>query len=202
MKAYLDILKPNELIYPNTIAYDWKQDKVDRPQGHPYYQWLQTNQGEGIINIENKDIILKKNDGILITPFTPHYYEPNQYWTTNFMTICGYGITFFPNLIGERRFFHIINSKKLSKLIEDFTDLFDQSLEDSEVSIKTYHIFLTIRDKIQQQNLINTSSTPIYWEIKKYIDRNYMYKLSIGAISKEFHISNQYLIKIFSKLQH
>lgn len=71
MKAFLDILKPNQLIYPNTVGYDWNQVDVNRPQGHPYYHWLQTNQGEGVVNIDNKSIILAKNDGILITPFTP-----------------------------------------------------------------------------------------------------------------------------------
>ena len=32
-----------------SIGNDWTQDDVARPDGYPYFHWLQTEQGEGRI---------------------------------------------------------------------------------------------------------------------------------------------------------
>ncbi|MCI2959765.1 AraC family transcriptional regulator [Pediococcus pentosaceus] len=199
MKAFLDILKPNQLIYPNTVGYDWNQVDVNRPQGHPYYHWLQTNQGEGVVNIDNKSIILSKNDGILITPFTPHKYQSDQFWTTNFITICGYASIFFQKQLGEKKYFVLRESSCVDKDIYNLTNKLDSSCDDAQISLQTYKIFLDILHGVQQVSAEGYKSIPICWEIKNYIDDNYMEKISIKKIGRLFNISPQYIIKVFKQ---
>lgn len=199
MKAFLDMLKPNELIYPNTVAFDWQQTEVSRPQGHPYFHWLQTNQGEGIVEIEEKQIRLSKNDGIMITPFTPHKYNSDQHWTTNFITLCGYATTFFPKQLGEGKYFVIREGKTIKNQIHTLTERLTNNISEDDISLATYQIFLSIRQEIQKNISEKNSTTPIYWEIKRYIDSKFSSKITIISISKYFHISPQYLIKIFKQ---
>jgi AraC-like DNA-binding protein len=199
MKAFLDILKPNQLIYPNTVGYDWNQVEIDRPQGHPYYHWLQTNQGEGTVKIDGEEIKLSKNDGILITPFTPHSYDSEQFWTTNFITICGYASIFFPKQLGEKKYFVLRKNTRISEHIRTLADALDSTCDDRQVSLQTYQIFLDILEGLQEDPSESYNSIPVCWEVKKYIDDNYMEKISINEISKLFNISPQYMIKVFKQ---
>lgn len=34
-----------------TIGYNWPQPIVERPNGYPFYHWLQSEQGTGVIEI-------------------------------------------------------------------------------------------------------------------------------------------------------
>ncbi|WP_312188290.1 AraC family ligand binding domain-containing protein, partial [Enterococcus sp.] len=72
-----------------SIGNDWAQDDVARPDGYPYFHWLQTEQGEGRITFGQESFILRPNEGILIFPFTPHRYYPLTNWKTSFATFQG-----------------------------------------------------------------------------------------------------------------
>lgn len=197
MKAFFDILKSNELIYPNTIAYGWEPDNAIRRQGHPYYQWIQTDQGEGVVKISGQKIILQKNDGILISPFIPHSYSATKYWSTDFITICGYATPFFHKLLGDGTFFLLHDCTEIKEDIVKLTDMVDHNDSTNNISLVTYSIFTKIRQGIQKRYSAKERLSPINWEVKKYIDSHYMEKITIQKLSTTYHISPQYLIKIF-----
>lgn len=199
MKAFLDILKPNELIYPNTVSIGWRQGKVERPQGHPYYHWLQTDQGEGTIKIAGKVITLYKHDGILISPFVPHTYFSKQHWQTNYITLCGYATTFFPKLLGEQKFYLLRDVRQVATDLAQLADGLERGSSDKMISQLTYQIFTELRATILKTTVGKNSASPIYWEAKKYLDSHYMQKITINQMSQDFHVSPQYLIKIFKQ---
>lgn len=200
MRAFLDILLNNQLIYPNTVGYNWKQDKIVRLKGHPYYHYLETNYGEGIIEIEGQKIILNEDNGILIPPFTPHvYYANEQKWNTNFITLCGLSTTFFPKLLGSSKYYLLHSKGKVEQQIIALLDALDNQEDTNSISLHTYNIFLKISQQFKNSSSNSYEIIPIQSIIKKEIDDNYMIKLHIGELSQKYHISTQYLIKIFKK---
>ena len=61
-----------------------------RPDGYPYYHYLQTEKGTGRIEVRGKFYTLGANEGILIAPGVPHsYHRESTSWTTMFATFTG-----------------------------------------------------------------------------------------------------------------
>ena len=60
-----------------SLGNHWNQDNISRPDGYPYYHYLQTEKGTGRIEVNGKHYTLGANEGILIAPSVPHSYHRN-----------------------------------------------------------------------------------------------------------------------------
>ena len=58
-----------------SLGNHWNQDNISRPDGYPYYHYLQTEKGTGRIEVRGKQYTLGANEGILIAPSVPHSYH-------------------------------------------------------------------------------------------------------------------------------
>lgn len=79
-------------LFVETIGYSAWELLFHRPDGYPYYHWLYTLRGEGILELEGAQIALTAGKGALLTPFTPHAYYPVAYdrrWSTTYVTFGG-----------------------------------------------------------------------------------------------------------------
>ncbi|WP_416147403.1 AraC family transcriptional regulator [Salipaludibacillus sp. HK11] len=80
-------------LFAETIGYNPNQEKIVRPDGYPYFHWIQTVRGTGSITYQNKKISLPANNGVLFLPHTSHSYEQNtkdkQDWETYYLTFDG-----------------------------------------------------------------------------------------------------------------
>lgn len=54
-----------------SLGNHWNQDNISRPDGYPYYHYLQTEKGTGRIEVRGKQYTLGANEGILIAPWFP-----------------------------------------------------------------------------------------------------------------------------------
>ena len=73
-----------------SIGNHWTQDTVFRPDGYPYYHYLQTEKGCGRIEVKGETYSLGANEGILIAPGIPHsYHKDSTSWITMFATFTG-----------------------------------------------------------------------------------------------------------------
>ncbi|MEK3884628.1 AraC family transcriptional regulator [Paenibacillus sp. PL2-23] len=73
-----------------TIGIKYDQENIDRPNGYPYYHWLQTLQGEGELSTHGRTWRMTERTGVLLSPGTPHRYEARLgQWQTGFITFHG-----------------------------------------------------------------------------------------------------------------
>ena len=73
-----------------SLGNHWNQVNIFRPDGYPYYHYLQTEKGTGRIEVRGKFYTLGANEGILIAPGVPHsYHRESTSWTTMFATFTG-----------------------------------------------------------------------------------------------------------------
>src|SRR5699024_1153452 len=83
-------------LYIDSIGYNPHELDFNRSEGYPYYHWLQTVEGEGIIELANQTFSLTPGKGILLTPYTPHSYfsdhEATVLWKTYYITFTGAAI--------------------------------------------------------------------------------------------------------------
>ena len=52
----------------DSIGNHWLQDATSRPNGYPFYHYLQTESGCGRITIQGKSYLLHEQEGVLIAP--------------------------------------------------------------------------------------------------------------------------------------
>src|SRR4051794_9830065 len=77
-------------IYIDSIGHHEDQEKINRIDGFPYYQWLQTYEGEGEFDMDNRKVSLPKGTGILLLPGVPHsYHAVTDTWCTQYVTFGG-----------------------------------------------------------------------------------------------------------------
>ncbi|WP_029192507.1 AraC family transcriptional regulator [Paenibacillus harenae] len=73
-----------------TIGIKHDQETIDRPNGYPYYHWLQTLEGEGELSMNGRSWRMTDRSGVLLAPGTPHRYEARGgRWLTGFITFHG-----------------------------------------------------------------------------------------------------------------
>ena len=58
----------------DSIGNHWLQDATSRPNGYPFYHYLQTESGCGRITIQGKSYLLHEQEGVLIAPSIRHSY--------------------------------------------------------------------------------------------------------------------------------
>jgi len=73
-----------------TIGINVDQEPIERPNGYPYFHWLQTLKGEGELSVNSQTWKLTERSGILLAPDMPHRYEAKgDLWQTGYITFHG-----------------------------------------------------------------------------------------------------------------
>ncbi|WP_020618665.1 helix-turn-helix domain-containing protein [Paenibacillus daejeonensis] len=77
-------------LFAESIGHNTTQEPISRPAGFPYYHWIQTTAGEGVIRFEGNSIELTPSSGVLLLPHVPHSYEAtSDVWQTMYLTFDG-----------------------------------------------------------------------------------------------------------------
>lgn len=73
-----------------TIGINPEQETLERPNGYPYFHWLQTVEGEGELAMNGQIWRMTERSGVLLAPGTPHRYEAKGgRWRTGYITFHG-----------------------------------------------------------------------------------------------------------------
>lgn len=155
MRFAFSKLNQNFPLACETIGYNWSQHKVYRPTGYSFFHWLQTEKGNGYIEIESQTIKLSVNQGILIPPNVPHSYYPdssNSEWITSFLTFYGRATPILSEFIEIKNFIYFSDlSEKLAAFIKNnFSIFLNDDLEYLyNQSSLIYNFFMLIKKTIQ-----------------------------------------------------
>ncbi|OUM95213.1 MAG: transcriptional regulator [Thermobacillus sp. ZCTH02-B1] len=95
MKVHRRIVMPFEQLRRLPLAVESvginpEQERIVRPDGYPYYHWLQTLSGSGRITAEGRTRTLPAGSGVLLFPGVKHSYEADEGgWETAYLTFGG-----------------------------------------------------------------------------------------------------------------
>ncbi|WP_169082475.1 AraC family transcriptional regulator [Paenibacillus sp. PL91] len=84
-----------------TIGINPDQETMTRPNGYPYFHWLQTLEGEGELSMSGRTWKMTERSGVLLAPGTPHRYEARgDRWRTGYITFQGSAAVSFVQSLG------------------------------------------------------------------------------------------------------
>jgi len=91
-KRHLSFVAPIQSLplYLDSIGYNPEQENIVRPRGFGQWHWLQTEGGEGRVELEGTNFTLLRGQGLLLEPAFPHrYFAGGQGWQTSYITFAG-----------------------------------------------------------------------------------------------------------------
>ncbi|MBO0993104.1 AraC family transcriptional regulator [Bacillus sp. SD088] len=206
-KRYTFTVSDNPLpLFIESIGYNTKELDFDRPEGYPYYHWLQTYAGEGIFHFADREFRLTPGKAVFLTPYTPHFYYSDHnadvLWSTWYMTFSGAAIDQILNALNmnysaiyeETDAFSFTSMQKemLVKIDES-----DQYLE-YESSSDLYHFLLMLKKYGKTNSKLSISQS--YRKIKpivEWLELNYSRNIGLLEISERAKVSSQRLNTLF-----
>jgi AraC-like DNA-binding protein len=73
-----------------TIGINPEQEFIQRPEGYPFFHWLQTIEGEGELTVQGSTLKLTERCGVLLHPQVSHFYQAKSpIWKTAYVTFTG-----------------------------------------------------------------------------------------------------------------
>lgn len=201
------IFRSTPIVEPFTfdsLGNHWEQDRVSRPNGYPFYHYLQTETGTGTVTAAGKTYILRENEGILIAPFIRHSYEKQSgSWFTLFAAFTGTIESSIPQMLGNRQIILTNKSQglRIASILSDCMQRYQvQPLDEKRLSIDCYHLLMNFVDGVQTQKLMDD---PIYQRyvdpVIKEIERHYDSELTVEALSRQVFVTPQYLSRLFRR---
>lgn len=198
---------PNHMnlpVFVHSIGNSWYQGVVKRETGFPYYHWLQTEHGEGIISIAGKSIYLKQGRGMLISPFVPHEYEPvENHWQTSFVSFYGTLQNQYELIVGQQAYILTENSINFShqawidKMIPKFEN---DHYQPEEISVDCYRFLLSLSTSRDLKPIDSQGKYIKYVEpVLAEIGRSYSRNITVQELADKVFVSPQYLSRLFLK---
>lgn len=188
----------------DSIGNNWTQEKTIRPKGYPLFHYLQSQEGEGIIQIQNKEYTLSESEGILIAPFVPHSYEKKSgKWITSFVTFSGTIESSLPKILSNKKVFFINKEQgtRISALIEEILPKYDAPILDQvDLSIDCYHMLMLFAEKEDPRKFLEDPLylayiSPVISEIETHYDK----ALTVSDLARQVFVTPQYLSRLFHK---
>jgi AraC-type DNA-binding domain-containing proteins len=192
--------------YVAGVGCCYSQEHIIRPNGYPYYQWIQCHSGKGELIIDGLVQTVSENQAMLLFPEEPHeYYAVGEYWEVDWIIFGGLQIEdFFKRTAGIQKsgvYFVTQSNMILSKICKAYEiEQSDNATKSLECSRITYDILMDILKFSSQKS--DSSMVKQYIRIKPlldFIDKNYYKQLALSDLSEIIGISPEHLCSLFKK---
>ena len=192
--------------YLLSVGCDYIQDRIQRPEGFPSYQWIQSIDGEGELIYNEKKERIDSNKGIFLFPAVPHeYYSVKGVWKVNFISFDGNAIESFLRAAGikESAVFYIKNPDILSAKIKKALSVSQSqsSLRNIEASSILYELLMDI---LMYSSKSSDDSTETQYmklgEVFQFIEENYSSVITLEELASTINITPQHLCLLFKSI--
>ncbi|MBP3952538.1 AraC family transcriptional regulator [Bacillus suaedae] len=191
-------------LFIESIGYNPQEEDFARPEGYPYYHWLQTIEGKGSFSFGGQEYILDAGKGVLLMPFTPHsYYSIGEKWSTVYVTFTGAvveGIMESLDIDYSALYEESKEEKSISKIIYQIMDNIDHNSEfsrlDSSELLYKFMVILKKHKKIKNQHSISHYYDKLR-PIVVWLEENYAEDIGLQDMVEQAGISSQYLTTLF-----
>lgn len=203
VKSELDLRLP---IFINGVGCFYDQDHIVRPQGYPFFQWIQCHEGEGKLQINDKVYVIRENQGMLLYPNIIHeYYPVEDPWKVDWVSFDGYQIENYLKSIGisESKVLNVYNPEAMLSKMRKILVLLQSSntMKSLEGSAIAYDLLLDLlrycatnseSSVLQQYNRIKP--------VLDYIDNKFDKIISLEELSEVASLTPQYLCTLFKNI--
>src|SRR5690625_833490 len=193
-------------LYIESIGFNHQELEFNRPEGYPYYHWLQTYKGQGIFKFADEEFVLSPGKSVLLTPYTSHSYysDPtiDSEWSTFYITFSGGAIDSILNSLDMNYSAIFEETEKVSfiEIVQGLIrkiELEDQHL-DFEASAELYRFLMMLKKygKIGNKLSILESYETIR-PIVEWLELMYPENIGLLEISEKAQMSSQHLNTLF-----
>lgn len=187
------------------VGLNHRQEYINRTSGLPFFQWIHSVKGKGILEINEKQYVVEEGNGILLFPCVNHkYYGLSNEWKVHFLLFTGYGTKDFFDRIGiDLSGIYKLNNDKvenyMKKLISIYTQ--DNPMEMYDYSRVLYDFLLEFLKSttIQNENPIQNQSKKVHL-VMDHINQYYMKPILLSELAEKVHLSKEYLCHLFKKV--
>ncbi|MNO27361.1 Arabinose operon regulatory protein [compost metagenome] len=189
----------------DSMGFNPDQEKVSRPEGYHTYHWLQTSQGEGIIQFENKKLTLAEGSGVLLLPGISHRYEAlsAEPWCTYYLTFGGSSARHILDSLGmnANSFYRWESEAPLPLMLKEMLDRHDAAEDMFSLGASTdaYRFLLTLNKYGQLHN--NTAISRNVDKVQpllKWMDGHYGDPdIGLHDLALQLGVSGRYLNSLF-----
>jgi len=193
-------------LYIESIGYNHPELYFDRPEGYPYFHWLQTHKGQGVFSFSGQEFKLGPGQGVLLTPYTPHFYNPDysigEEWSTFYITFSGGAIDSILNSLDMNYSAVYEETGKVSfievlKGIIEKIEIEDHHLE-HESSAELYRFLMLLKKYGKIGNKLSTlQSYETIRPIVEWLELMYPENIGLLEISEKAQMSSQHLNTLF-----
>lgn len=205
MPIFFRNLPSSEPFTFDSVGNDRIQEAVNRPRGYPFYHYLQTETGEGIVKVQEKEYLLKENEGILIAPSIRHSYQSlhvSPDWKTCFATFTGSLESSIGDITGIQPVL-LISSEQgipISTIIKKVvTQYQNPPLDPLSLSSSCYQLLLLLAGG----TAVQAATDPLYQQylvpVLHEMETNYDSPLTIQELSRMVYVTPQYLSRLFRR---
>jgi len=181
------------------------QERIIRPTGVPFYQWIQCITGRGMLFIGDISYLLEPGWGIFLPPDISHeYWGVTENWTVNFLCFSGDFSSHLMNQFNlkEAGVYFVPSPERIIELENKIASIYysDLGFKDEKISGCLYEIILSLSSLAKNPSLTHSFSQNLRLKrIIGYIEENYNKDISLDEISEFAGISKEYLCAMFKK---
>lgn len=188
----------------DTIGNHWHQEPTHRINGFPFYHWLQTETGKGIVEISEEKLTLNAGEGMLIAPHIPHHYHTiSGDWYTSFVTFGGTLSNDIYKICGSAAYL-FVNAQDgvfFQNWIHHTIDAYTHGeLDDLTLSSYCYDFLMHLSRRYTTDS---HRTNPLYQQyvqpVIKKIETSYGNPLDVDELAFDVHITPQYLTRLFQR---
>ncbi|WP_052144746.1 AraC family transcriptional regulator [Halalkalibacter okhensis] len=190
-------------LFVESVGYNPQEEDFSRPNGYPYYHWLQTVEGEGRFTFNGQEYRLPKGHGTLLKPYTPHsYWTSGKRWSTVYITFGGASVVSILDALklNFSTLYTDMESLPFVGIIEDMLQKIEAETEFSKLDLSSslYHFLVNLR-KYGKVN--NQPSLSHFYEkvrpIVEWLETVYAEDIGLDDIAQYSNVSSQYLNRLF-----
>lgn len=189
-----------------TSAGGWlNQEAMNRKEGFPDFQWIQTLSGQGMLVTEGSSFIVAKHQGMLLFPHAEHhYYAVQEPWEVVWVTFNGQYVRQLLETMHMRHseVLYISNPDHILGKIKEIHALMHSNdpLRNFESSALAYQIVL---DLFMYGSSSEIRSKQQHYEqlepVLAFIEEHYSEDLTLEELAQKLSVSSQHTCLLFQR---
>ncbi len=187
-----------------TIGYDWPQEAIKRPEGYPWYQWIQCLSGRGEVIVGGHREEVGPGDGFLLLPDESHEYRSlSGDWVTDWMGFGGFAACEVLRLVGleSSGVSAISDLWRLKTLLREVynASLVDSAIAYHDTSLLVYETLLALKVALEPRTRDSQPRHAKLRPVLQHIRLQYASDMGIEDLSAVIGVTPQYLCKLFKQ---
>ncbi len=202
-----------EFIYSNPglplsldgLLFYYPQEPIKRPNGIPFYQWIQCIKGAGEVILDEQKIIIREGRGILLKANIPHsYYGTTDQWITHNISFSGSACEQILNGLGLKQsgVYQVTNFDIIRKFVEEMK-MHQKAKTPRLDRIYSKELYIFLLDLSYDIQRIHISEPAMENKVLRIVDQylidHFSQPISLDTLAELVDLRKEYLCTLFKK---